>query len=149
MDAPLFCCGICEGVSRRKYKSGEKKRDYVRELFRSCIKEEVLCSNGEKMKFVMDYRINGVNLCKKGFACCLGISVKLLEQVSSYCKEERTGRVNMAKITKWTDATIQPFTYDQVESIMSANLHTATVGKSNDIFSNLFVNNEFCLSKRR
>lgn len=123
---------------RLVYKNEEKKRDYIRELFSSCIKEEVLCANGEK-KFIMDYRIEGVNLCKKGFACCLGISVKQLERASHNCKKELFGRVNMAKVRKWTDATIQPFTYDQVESIMSANLHTASVGKL------LLFYNMFCI----
>jgi hypothetical protein len=119
---------VKECRKRLLYKNEEKKRDYVRELFRSCISEEVLCSNGGK-KFVMDYRIQDVSLCKKGFACCLGISVKHLERASYNCKEYELGRINMKKVRKWTDATIQPFTYDQVESVMAANLRTTTVGK--------------------
>ena len=110
------------------YKNAAKKSDYIRELFRSCI-SEVLDLRSGGVKFVMDYRIGDVKVCKKGFACAHGVSVGELERASENCKRTDLGRVcSEGKIRKWGDGTVHPYSYNQVEAIFSNNLGGAIVG---------------------
>jgi hypothetical protein len=111
-----------------RLKNDCEKDAFIQEIFRSSIKREQILADGS-VKFIMEFQLDKIKVCRKAFAAAYGISIKELERCSTALKSSDTRRVSaFNNFRSFRDDTIHDYKYTETEEVFKLNLRSECIG---------------------
>ena len=117
---------IYECRERTRLKTDHERQAFLQDKFRESTVSTIVKPNGQK-EFVMCYKVNGSEVCKKGWATAYGFSVKALEKCSKVLKEAPTGKVHSLATKTYKDSHVHEYTYAETAQIFRENIPSEVV----------------------
>ncbi len=112
---------VLECREKTRLKTEHERQAFLQDQFSQSIAATNIKANG-KREFAMCYKVNGSEVCKKGWATAYGFSVKALEKCSKTLKEAPTGKVHSLATKTYKDSHIHDYTYAETAQMFRENI---------------------------